>query len=160
MAREGRLYLTLGKRLGRRAKRMEEGEEIALGPTIRHLREKEGLGGVELCRRSGGMDPRTLNAIEKGRIRNPSVECLKRIARGLGCLVSDLFTQAEMGLDRNYHQGTPKGVFQIEFPKWGVKVVSATPPIPEFFCGKLILGPQRKVPGELLNRPSPLFLEV
>ena len=48
----------------------------------------------------------------------------------------------------------------MEFPNWGLKVVSATPPIPEFFCGKFILAPQRKVAGELVSRPSPLFVEV
>ncbi len=141
-------------------RRREIREELTLGPTIRRLRERAGLTGAELSRRSGGIDPRTLSAIERGRIRNPSLERLQRIARGLGCLVSDLFTGAEMDLDRNYHHGNPRGVFQMEFPKWGLKVVSATPPIPEFFCGKLILAPQRKVTGELLSRPSPLFLEV
>lgn len=160
MARELKFYPTLGKKLRARAKGMERREEMRLGLTIRKLRERRGLSGAELCRRGRGIDPRTLNAIEKGRIRNPSLEHLERIAKGLGCLVSDLFSRAEVDLKRNYARGTSKGVFQMEFAKWGLKVVSATPPIPEFFCGKLILAPQRKVPGELLNRPSPLFLEV
>lgn len=160
MAREGKSSGILGERLKVQAKRREAREKIHLGRTIRELREKAGLSGVELSRRSGGMDPRTLNAIEKGRIRNPSLDRLERIARGLGCLVSGLFIQAEMDLDRTYHPGSPKGIFQMEFPKWGLKVVSSTPPIQEFFCGKLILAPHGRVPGELLSRPSPVFLEV
>lgn len=160
MAREEKFYGKLGQHLRERAQRSGSREAICLGPTVRRLREAQGLSGAELCRRSGRIDPRTLNAIEKGRIRNPSLDHLERIAKGLGCLVGDLFSRAERDLDRNYTRGTPKGVFQMEFPKWGLKVVSATPPVPEFFCGKLILASQRKVPGELLNRPSPLFVEV
>lgn len=160
MAREGKFYREVGEKLSRRERKDRSGEEMRLGLTIRELREKAGLSGAELCRRSGGIDPRTLNAIERGRIRNPSLANLQRIAKGLRCLVNELFIQAEMRLDRNYHRGSPKGIFQMEFPKWGLKVVSATPVIPEFFCGKLILAQQRKVTGELLARPSPVFLEV
>lgn len=135
-------------------------EPLSLGTTIRRLRKRAGLTGAELCRRSGGMDPRTLTAIEKGRIRNPSLENLQRICKGLGCLVRDLFTAAEMTNERNYHRGSQKGFFHMEFPKLGVKIISATPPIPEFFCGKLILEPQRKVTEDLLRHPRPLFVEV
>ena len=153
-------YRILGKAFPGQARDLKEREKILLGKKIRELREKCSLTGVELCRRSKGVDPRTLSAIEKGRIRNPSLETLQEIAGGLGCLVRDFFTQAEMDLDRNYHVGSQKGVFQMEFPKIGLKVVSATPPIPEFFCGKLILSPQRKVNGDLFSRRAPLFLEV
>lgn len=157
---ESHLYTLLEKALGRQVKDSGEEEEIRLGENIRELRKGAGFSGVELCRRAGRLDPRTLNAIEKGRTQNPSVETLQGIARGLGCLVRDLFTRAEMDFERNYHVGSPKGVFQMEFPKLGLKVVSATPLIPQFFCGKLILAPQRKVAGGLLKRPSPLFFEV
>ena len=153
-------YAAVGKDLRRQAEKGETQEEIRIGEAIRKLREKAGLTGAELCRRSGGMDPRTLTAIEKGRIRNPSIESLQGIAKGLGCLVRDVFTRAEMALDRNYYFGSQKGVYQMEFSKLGLKVVSATPPIPQFFCGKFILAPRQIVAGELFKRTAPLFLEV
>ncbi len=133
---------------------------IDLGKEIRELREKAGLTGVELCRRGGGIDPRTLNAIEKGRIRTPSIDTLQAIAGGLGCLVRDLFTQAELRLGHNYHLGSSKGNFQIDFPGCGVRVVSPTPAIPQFFCGKIILSAEGRIEGELPLNSCPVFVEV
>ena len=135
-------------------------DKINLGAKIRQLREKAGVSGAELCRRSGGVDPRTLNAIEKGRIRTPSIDNLQAIANGLGCLVRDLFTQAELKVGQNYHKGSSKGLFQIEFPKSGIKIVSLIPAIPNFFCGKMILAAQGKVEGQLPFASCPVFIEV
>ena len=160
MVKETNFYQAMSQGIGDLEKKSKAREKLDVGKAIRELREKKGLSGAELCRRSGGVDPATLSAIEKGRIRNPSLDLLQEISRGLGCLVRDLFTLAEMGIDRNYYFGSQKGAFQIEFPKVGLKIVSATPPTAEFFCGKLILGPQRKVAGDLLQCPAPIFLEV
>lgn len=158
--REPGFYGELREAFHQRVANEEDHEPLALGKTIVRLRQKTGLSGAELCRRSGVIDPRTLNAIEKGRIQNPSLKSLQGIARGLGCLVRDLFAEAEIDHDRNYYQGTQKGAFQMEFPRLGLKIVSATPPDPRFFCGKMIIGPKRKVEGHLLARPAPLFVEV
>lgn len=154
------VYQVIGKKLKEEDGKLPAKKVLALGETIRQLREKAGLSGAELCRRSAKMDPRTLTAIEKGRIRNPSLENLQKIAQGLGCLVGDLFIRSEMSSYRNFRLGSSKGEFVMEFPKQGFKVVSSTPPIPEFFCGKLILSPLKKMTGELLHRPAPVFLEV
>lgn len=158
--REIGFYDKLSGGTGAKIREHERGKKLDLGRTLQRLRERAGLTGAELCRRSGGFDPRTLNAIEKGRIRNPSLENLQALSEGLGCLVRDLFTSAEMEVERNYHQGSAKGAFHIEFPKTGVRVLSLTPPNSHFFCGRLFLGPKRKVEGALLKRNSPVFFEV
>lgn len=160
MTRETNLYLEVEKTLKDRTRKEEGLPALGLGEAVRRLREKASLSGAELCRRSKRLDPRTLTAIEKGRIRNPSLQSLQGIAQGLGCLVRDLFTPAEMVLDRNFLAGSSKGVFQMEFPRFGLKVISATPIIPEFFCGKLILAPQRRVEENFLRHRAPLFFEV
>jgi len=85
---------------------------------------------------------------------------LQAIAGGLSCLVRDLFTQAELQLNQNYHMGSTKGAFQIDFPRQGVKIVSLIPAIPQFFCGKVILGSQGSVRGELPIHSCPVFIEV
>ena len=135
-------------------------KKIDLGRKIREMREKAGMTGAELCRRSGGMDPRTPNAIEKGRIRTPSIDTLQSLAGGLGCLVRDLFTQAELEVAQNYHRGSSKGLFQIDFPKSGVKLISLIPAIPHFFCGKMILAAKGKMEGQLPVHSCPIFIEV
>lgn len=154
------LYSLLGKAIQRHLLLDKKGERVNLSENIRKLREKALLSGADLCRASGKLDPRTLSAIEKGRIRNPSLDTLQALAKGLGCLVRDLFTETELELTRNFYLGSQKGVFQMDFPALGLKVVSATPPIPQFFCGKITLSRQKKIAGELINRPTPIFVET
>jgi transcriptional regulator with XRE-family HTH domain len=160
MTRAVNFYSEVREGLGRAARRKVEEREIRVGAVVRRLREETHLSAAELCRRSGAIDPRTLSAVEKGRIRNPSVETLQAIAKGLGCLVRDLFTEAELGQGESFVVGSQKGVFKIEFPRLGIKVVSATPVVGDFFCGKLILEPLRGVEGELPWGSHPLFFEV
>lgn len=127
---------------------------------IRYLRKQKGLAGVELCRLAGDLDPKTLTAFEKGRIRNPSIQTLQSLSRGLGLPVSELFRQTEMAVDHHFYAGSQKGAYFLEFPRLGAKIVSFTPLIKPFFCGKLILSGKRKLEGHFLNHPSPLFVTV
>ncbi len=133
---------------------------IPIGKIIRRLREEKKLSGVELCRLSGGLDPRTLTAIEKGRILNPSIKILQGIARGLSVSVSSFFREAEMELEEYFYLGTPKGFFQMDFPQWGTKVVSYTPSVRDFFCGKFIVGSRRELNQTHLKHPLPVFISV
>ena len=71
------------------------------------------MSAIGVCRRARDLDPRTLNALEKGRIKNPSVKTLQSVSRGLEVSVSDLFRQAEMHIDRNFYFGSQKGVYQV-----------------------------------------------
>ena len=132
---------------------------FSLHETIRKLREEKRLTGAELSRRSG-LDPRTLHAIEKGRIKNPSLQTLDALAGGLGVLTSDLFRRVEAGRKKHVILGTPKGFFQMNFSEWGIKVVSFTPWISDFFCGKFIFGARKKMQEALLPPSLPFFLSV
>jgi len=78
----------------------------------------------------------------------------------LNVSVGDLFRQAELRLERNFFVGSQKGSFQIEFPKKGVKIVSYTPFIKDFFCGKFIIGAKREVDDSLLSHPKPFFIST
>lgn len=133
--------------------------KIPLHEIIRKMREEKKMTGAEMSRRAG-MDPRTLNALEKGRIKNPSLETLDAVARGLGILVSDLFRRTEAGKKNQVILGSPKGFFQMDFPQWGIKVVSFTPWIGDFFCGKFIFGARKQFQETLLPASLPLFLAV
>ncbi len=133
-------------------------EKICLHETVRSLRRAKGLSGAELCRRAKNLDPRTLTAVEKGRIRNPSIQTLQSLARGLGISVSDLFRQSELAMERYFQHGSQKGTFQMEFPSLGVKIVSFTPFIENFFCGKLILASKKRLEESLLKHNLPLFV--
>ena len=155
----GTFYKALTGEIKRRAKTSEE-DAFNLNQTIRRLREERKLSGVELCRRAGDLDPRTLTALEKGRIKNPSIKTLESVSKGLGLSVSDLFRQAEMSLERNFHLGSQKGVFQMDFPAWGVKIVSFTPLMKDFFCGKLILAPHRRLDQAFMNHRMPLHVSI
>ena len=133
---------------------------LDLNKTIRDLREEKKLSGIELCKKSGNLDPRTLTAVEKGRIRNPSLETLQAIAKGLSISISDIFRRAETTQEEYLYQGSQKGFFQMEFSKWGVRMVSFTPPNADFFCGKLIFGPRKKLSHHWLKASRSLYLSV
>lgn len=137
-----------------------ETETLDVNKAIRRIREQKKLSGAALCRKAGGLDPRTLTAIEKGRIKNPSIQTLEAVARGLEVSVSEIFREAESGMSRFFSQGTQKGMCQMDFPSLGAKIVSFTPLIKDFFCGKLILGPHKKLDQELLHEARPIFISV
>ncbi len=132
---------------------------LAIHSVIRLLRHERKLSGAELCRRSG-LDPRTLTALEKGRIRNPSIKTLQAVAKGLQLQVSDLFKRAEMEEPHHFFTGTQKGFFQLDFPPAGIKVVSFTPFVQDFFCGKIILSSRKRWEDSLMKHPFPLFLSI
>ena len=132
--------------------------KIDLGPAVRALRLDKKLSGVELCRRAEDLDTRTLTAVEKGRIRNPSLKTLHSLARGLGISVSDIFRFAEMKIHSNFYLGTQKGVYQLTFQAIGCKIVSLTPFVKDFFCGKLIIAPGKRVDRTLLNHSGPMYV--
>lgn len=155
------LYQVLGEKVhGPTGQKESLAEKIEVGKTVRCLRTGKGLSGAELCRRAGDLNPKTLTAVERGRIKNPSVRTLVSLARGLGVTVSDLFRQAEMSVDRYFCLGSQKGVYRVDFPQWGVKAVSFTPFIPDFFCGKFILAPRSKFTDTLLGCPGPIHLST
>ncbi len=154
------IYRILGNAIHGEVGRRQAAEKIDLQAAIKRIRLEKKLSGVELCRRAGDLDPRTLTALEKGRIKNPTIKTLQSVARGLGVTVGDLFRSIEMKFEQNYCVGTPKGAFLLDFPRKGLKIVSFTPLIRDFFCGKLILGPKVKVTDTLMDHPFPIFISV
>lgn len=150
-------YQDLGQEI--RQAGQKNARKVPLAEVVRQLRAEKKLTGAELCRKSG-LDPRTLTAFEKGRIRNPSLETLEMLAAGLGMEISGLFRQSEIRGGQSCYAGTPKGLFQMDFPAWGIKVVSLTPLMPDFFCGKFIFAGRKRLEGSLLPHDAPLFVSV
>lgn len=154
------IYQALGQEIQEQARKNLLTERVDINQTIRRIRTEKGLSGVSLCERAGDLDPRTLTAVEKGRIKNPSVKTLHSIARGLSLTISDLFRQAEMGIDRHFYVGSQKGAFQLDFPWLGIRAISFTPFMKNFFCGKLIFSAKRRLDETLLKHPLPIFVWV
>ena len=61
---------------------------VALGKRVRELREQGKLTQETLAERAG-LDPSYISGIERA-VRNPSVLSLARLARGLGCSVTEI----------------------------------------------------------------------
>lgn len=143
-----------------RLERKTSAHPLEIGPVVRRLREERGMSGVELCRRGKGIDPKTLVALEKGRIRNPSIATLEALARGFGMTVSDLFRRAEFDQRDYFSLGSPKGLYKIDLPSQGIQLTSFTPLMEELFCGKMILEGQRKFDEKLFGgeRPGAFFI--
>lgn len=133
---------------------------LLLHDTVRQIRLEKGLSGADLCRSAGDLDAKTLTAVEKGRIKNPSIRTLQSLARGLGISVADLFRRAEMGSSNGFYQGTQKGAYQMEFSRKGIKIVSFTPLVRDFFCGKMIFSSKKTLDETILNHKLPVFISV
>lgn len=161
MSERKSIYRAMRESIKEKVRSRERGDNLNLDQVVRKIRVAKKLTGAEVCRRSGGdLDARTLTALERGRIKNPTVKTLNSIARGLGITISDLFRPDELNQEQNYCVGSPKGAFTMDFAKKGVKIVSFTPLIHDFFCGKLILASKAKVTDQLLDHPFPIFISV
>jgi len=132
-------------------KRKTSVRPLEIGPLVRILRKERGLSGVEFCRRGKGIDPKTLTALEKGRIRNPSMVTLEALAKGFGMSVSDLFRRAELDQRDYFSLGSQKGLYKIDLPSQGIQLISFTPLIEELFCGKMILESQKRFDQKLFG---------
>ena len=129
---------------------------INLARTVRLLREKQRLTGAELCKRSGSLDPKTLTAVEKGRIRNPSIQTLESLARGLGMTVSAIFRQAELGSEKFFLRSSQKGVFHLQLDS-GMELISFTPYTPGIFCGKFLVGGRKTIDRRFIHFDGIVF---
>jgi len=124
---------------------------LDVGQIVKRLRTEKGLSGVELCRRGKGINPKTLTALEKGRIRNPSIATLEALAKGFGMTVSDLFRQAEFDQRDHFALGSQKGLYKIDLPSQGIQLISFTPLMEDLFCGKMILEGQKRFDEKLFG---------
>lgn len=131
---------------------------VAPGKVIRRQRELLGWRAIELARRSG-INPRTLDAIEKGRIESPSLRSLETIARALGISLAALFSTAQSESDRIFLGGNQKGHQTLEFPKNGFRVICYTPLIPSFFVGKVIVKGETRIEHRTLPTSGMVFIQ-
>ena len=141
-------------------KRKTSARPLEIGLVVRRLRTEKGLSGVELCRRGKGIDPKTLVALEKGRIRNPSIATLEALAKGFGMTVSDLFRKAEFDQRDYFSLGSQKGLYKIELSSQGIQLISFTPLMEEFFCGKMILEGQKQFDEKLFGGAGAFFMMI
>lgn len=143
-----------------KSREKENARESFLGAAVLGLRQERELSGAELCRRAGDLDPRTLTAVEKNRIKNPSIETLQAIAKGFGISVSELFRKAEC-MDAAYFRiGNQKGIYRMDFLGKKAQLISFTPLAEEFFCGKIILEIDGSFDDSLLSHRGAFFMMV
>ena len=153
-------YKILETTVRREARKGAAREPVNLSSTIVQLRKQQKLSATQLCEKAGTLNVKTLSAIETGRIKNPSIQTLKSLARGLGITISDLFRFVEIQDNCNLYLGNQKGFSQIDFPSFGIKAISFTPFVDDFFCGKLIIGGHKKLDRVILKHSAPVYISV
>lgn len=131
----------------------------APGQIIRRRRELLGWRAIELSRKSG-VNPRTLDAIEKGRIESPSLRNLECLARALSVSTASLFSNHETDRERFFLGGNQKGQHTLEFQKHGFRVVCYTPLVHHFFVGKVILQGEKKIEQKVLPTSGMILAQV
>lgn len=132
---------------------------VPIGTILRKLREGQGLSQINLAKKTG-VDPRTLTAIEKGRIINPSLANLKKIAEGLGLNLKGLFGCFESELESHFYLGSQKGEFTLAFPKEKTSLLSYLPKEFPYFAGKLVLESKGRLTPETIRFRGPVFLQM
>ena len=132
---------------------------IPIGAVIRDIREKCGYTQTQLAKQTG-LDPRTITAIEKGRIANPALVNLKKIATALNLSLRDLFGKAEAELPNHFAVGTQRGEFALDYPKHRFRIVSYLPQNLPFFAGKLIVESKGRLDPTILKFPGFVFLQM
>ncbi len=130
-----------------------------LGQTIRRLRERSGTKAVVLAKLSG-VNPRTIAAIETGRIKNPSLKNLQAIAEALGVQFAEFFIQPETEKPESVHEGDQKGEFVVGFQKHGVRLISFVPINSDLFIGKAVLEPKAKVETGQIALLGKVFIQI
>lgn len=129
------------------------------GAAIRKKRELLGWKAIELAKRSG-LNPRTLDAIEKGRIESPSLRNLDAVAKTLGISVAALFAEVKAESASLFIGGNQKGLHALEFPKDVFRVVCYAPLIPHFFVGKVIVKGETRIEHRMLPTSGMIFIQT
>lgn len=137
----------------------ERAAELGIGQVIRRFREAEGKRAIDVARMSG-INPRTLAAIETGRIQNPSLDNLRTLAKCFGVTLADFFSHVEVSRSEEFYHGDQKGEYSLEFSKEGFRVISYVPVNPDFFIGKMVLGGKVKVGENRLPLAGSVFVHV
>lgn len=128
------------------------------GRILRERRELIGWKAIEVARRAG-INPRTLNAIELGRIASPSLRHLESLAHVLGISMASLFSVQGDASDRMFLVGNPKGVQTLEFRREGFRIVCYTPLVGDFFVGKVILQGEKQIEERTLPTSGVVFVQ-
>ena len=132
------------------------------GLVIRERRQLLGWKSVDLAKRSG-VNPRTVNAIEKGRIQTPSLKNLESISRVLGISLASLFSNSGENNGAAFFSAGQKGHHTLDFKKDGFRVICYTPLVPlvsDVFVGKVIMRSETEVKHETLPTRGMVFAQA
>jgi len=140
-------------------KAINDGTKLNIGKTLRFIRKLNGLTQRDFAIKAL-MDVRTVNAIETGRIKNPSYDRLLDLTTALGMTLRDFFGLVEADLTNRWVLGTQQGEFTISFSRQKCKVVSYVPEGTDFFVGKMIVEGRTKIDSSTLAFPGHVFIQV
>jgi transcriptional regulator with XRE-family HTH domain len=86
-----------------------------VGERVRALRKERGLT-QEALERASGVEQTTISGIERGRVKSPGADILRRLAAGLGVDVSDLTGREEPEALSEDEWGSVRAAFEALSP--------------------------------------------
>ena len=128
------------------------------GRVIRDRRKVLGFKAIEVAR-TAGVNPRTLDAIEKERIKTPSLPILASLAELLGISVASLFSDTRPQAKQVFHLGDQKGLHTLEFPRNGFRVMCYTPLARDCFIGKVVVNAETRIAHEVFPTSGTIFVQ-
>jgi len=133
-------------------------EALPIGSILRDLRKKAGLTQKKLAEKAA-LDPRTLAAMETGRIQNPTLLNLKNLAEVFGLSLQNLFGLFESEQKSRLRVGSQTGEFSLEYPKNRFRIIAYLERQAPFFVGKLLVDSKGTVNSNSLALPKQVFLQ-
>lgn len=150
--------------MAKRAEASKANESCSFHPgeVIRQRRQLLGWKAVDLAKRAG-INPRTVNAIEMGRIQTPSLKNLESMTRVLGISLASLFSNSGENGGTAFFSAGQKGHHTLDFKKEGFRVFCYTPLVPlvtDMFVGKVIMNGEAEVKHEILPTQGMIFVQA
>ncbi|HNV86575.1 MAG TPA: XRE family transcriptional regulator [Candidatus Omnitrophota bacterium] len=138
---------------------MPKTENPSIGRLLRELRKKTGLTQKSAAEKSG-ISPKTLAAMETGRIQNPTLLNLRNLAETFGLSLQNLFGLFEAGQKNHFFIGSQAGEFSADYPKQKIRVISYLDRSAPLFVGKIILGSKGVLNGKTVSLPKQVFVQI
>lgn len=138
---------------------MPKTENPSIGRLLRELRKKTGLTQKSAAEKSG-ISPKTLAAMETGRIQNPTLLNLRNLAETFGLSLQNLFGLFEAGQKNHFFIGSQAGEFSADYPKQKIRVISYLDRSAPLFVGKIILGSKGALNGKTVSLPKQVFVQI
>ncbi|MCM8776388.1 MAG: helix-turn-helix transcriptional regulator [Candidatus Omnitrophica bacterium] len=133
---------------------------LDIGGVVLSFMEEQRVSGSVLAKLSGVSEPEVYNILKNRRTRS-GLKTLQKLVAPLGKTLADIFNRLAEANEGNLKKLEKDPAFVMEFKKQGVTLSSDSPPMQEFFIGRISLtGGAKGLSSSGLKNNCWVFLRV